>query len=166
MARDAAQLYEEDFYAWTKEQAAALRRLAAERWNGPLDLEHLAEEVEDLGKEQRNAVRSQLRRIIEHRLKLAFSPALAPRPLWRASCVAALAEIEDRLTPTIRRDLRARLPILYARGRELAALGLEAHGEREAAARIPEHCPWTLDELLTLPPEEGLDREPGAAPPR
>jgi hypothetical protein len=61
MATRTAELYDEDFYAWSREQAAALRRLSAERWNGPLDLEHLAEEVEDLGDERRNAVRSQLR---------------------------------------------------------------------------------------------------------
>ncbi|BCX18194.1 MAG: hypothetical protein KatS3mg117_1876 [Geminicoccaceae bacterium] len=160
MNREMAALYEDDFYAWTQEQAATLRRLAAERWNLPLDLEHLAEEVEDLGKEQRNAVRSQLRRIIEHRLKLCFSPSTAPRSGWRASILEALGEIEDRITPTIRRDLEARLPILYGRARELAALGLEDHGEREAAARLPERCPWTLDELLAPPPEDDLDWRP------
>jgi hypothetical protein len=44
--------FKEDFYAWTRDQAEALRRLADQRWNGPLDLLHLAEEVEDLGSEQ------------------------------------------------------------------------------------------------------------------
>ncbi len=52
MATRKAELYDEDFYQWSREQAAALRRLSAERWNGPLDLEHLAEEVEDLGDER------------------------------------------------------------------------------------------------------------------
>ena len=70
MATRKAELYDEDFYAWSREQAAALRRLSAERWDGLLDLEHLVEEVEDLGDERRNAVRSQLRRLIEHCLKL------------------------------------------------------------------------------------------------
>jgi hypothetical protein len=45
MATRQEDLYVEDFYAWTRDQAAALRRLAEERWNGPLDLTHLAEEV-------------------------------------------------------------------------------------------------------------------------
>ncbi|MFL5012678.1 DUF29 family protein, partial [Rhizobium sp.] len=69
MAETAA-LYDEDYYAWTRAQADALRRLAAERWNGPLDLEHLAEEVEDLGRSQRHAAESLIERIIEHLLKL------------------------------------------------------------------------------------------------
>jgi len=160
MTSRSAALYEEDFYAWTQEQAAALRRLAAERWNGPLDLEHLAEEVEDLGKEQRNAVQSQLRRIIEHRLKLPYSPARDPRPGWLNSVDDALAEIEDRITPTIRREVEAALPRLYAQVLPKVARTLEAHGEREAAARLPERCPWTLDELLSAPPEGDLDWRP------
>jgi hypothetical protein len=160
MTTRSAALYEDDFYAWTQEQAAALRRLAAERWNGPLDLEHLAEEVEDLGKEQRNAVRSQLRRIIEHRLKLAYSPACDPRPGWLNSVDDALAEIEDRITPSIRRDVEAALPKLYAQVLPKVARTLEGHGEREAAERLPEQCPWSLDELLSGPPEHDLDWRP------
>jgi DNA-binding PucR family transcriptional regulator len=66
----AAILYDKDFYAWTRAQADALRRLASERWNGPLDLEHLAEEVEDLGRSELSTVRSQLERVLEHLLKL------------------------------------------------------------------------------------------------
>ena len=80
VASKAAELYEEDFFAWTRDQATALRRLSKERWNGPLDLEHLAEEIEDVGSERRDAIRSQLRRIIEHCLKLEHSRAPDPRP--------------------------------------------------------------------------------------
>ena len=74
MPTRAERLYKDDFYAWTRNQASALRRLADERWNGPLDLLHLAEEVEDLGSEQQWAVESQLERILEHLLKLEHSP--------------------------------------------------------------------------------------------
>jgi hypothetical protein len=55
-------LYKEDYYAWTKQQAAELRRLAAARIESPLDLENLAEEVESLGQSDLNTVRSQVRR--------------------------------------------------------------------------------------------------------
>ena len=43
-------LYQTDYYAWTKEQAAALRAMAVARVNSTLDLENLAEEVESLGR--------------------------------------------------------------------------------------------------------------------
>ena len=80
MATRPEQLYKDDFYAWTRDQAQALRRPTEARWNGPLDLEHLADEVEELGMQARNAVRSQLLRILEHALKLEYSPAAEPRP--------------------------------------------------------------------------------------
>jgi hypothetical protein len=43
MATRRKDLYGEDFYQWSRDQPAALRRLAAEHRNGPLDLEHPAE---------------------------------------------------------------------------------------------------------------------------
>ena len=101
----AAKLYDEDFYLWTRDQAAALRRLAAERWNGPLDLEHLAEEVEDLGKSQRHAVESLLERVLEHLLKLEHSPAADPRRGWLVSVLHARAHLGRLLTAAIRRDV-------------------------------------------------------------
>jgi hypothetical protein len=63
-------LYEDDFFAWTRRQSKELRRFAR-----TLDLEHLAEEIADLGKEQRNALRCWTIRIIEHLLLPEHSPA-------------------------------------------------------------------------------------------
>jgi hypothetical protein len=45
MATKAAELYDEDFYAWTQQQAKALRTHF--KGDNRLDVEHLAEEVED-----------------------------------------------------------------------------------------------------------------------
>jgi hypothetical protein len=53
-------LYETDFYAWAREQAALLR---AGRFR-ELDLEHLVEEVEDLGGALKRSVRSRVRTIL------------------------------------------------------------------------------------------------------
>ncbi|CAK0755873.1 hypothetical protein WCLP8_260004 [uncultured Gammaproteobacteria bacterium] len=59
--------YDSDFFAWTAQQAAALRHVAALRINLPeVDLEHLAEEIEDVGTEIRNACFSFTWRILEH----------------------------------------------------------------------------------------------------
>src|SRR5690242_16251850 len=77
--------YDEDFYVWTQEQAAALRYAAAAGLKGGshLDWEHLAEEIEDMGKRDRRALESDLARIVEHLLKLERSPAVDPVPGWR-----------------------------------------------------------------------------------
>jgi len=143
------ELYEADFYAWTKIQADRLRRLQAERPNLDLDLPHLAEEVEDLGKSERNALRSHLRRIIEHCLKLEWSPATDPHGSWRRSISEARLEIEGRMTATLRHDMINDLPRLYDGARELAHDALTEHGEIEAAAALPAANPYSLDDLLT-----------------
>jgi len=148
MATRAQRLYKEDFYAWTRDQAAALRRLADQRWNGPLDLLHLAEKVEDLGSEQQWAVESQLERIVEHLLKLEHSPNRDPRRQWMISVVDARGEVERRMSATIRREVEPALPDHYHRGRRKAEPALLDHGEADAARALPATCPYGLDNLL------------------
>jgi Domain of unknown function DUF29 len=148
MATRPDQLYKDDFYAWTRDQAAALRRLAEQRWNGPLDLLHLAEEVEDLGSEQQWAGESQLERVIEHLLKLEHSASPAPRRQWMTSVVDARGEIEHRITTTIRREVEPALSNRYRRARRKAELALLDHGEKDAAGALPADCPYLFDELI------------------
>jgi hypothetical protein len=138
--------YDDDFYAWTQYQAEVLRTMR--RADNRLDRERLAEEIEDLGKSERNAVRSQIRRIIEHLLKLGCSPAEEPRYSWMRSVAEARATLRDEISPTLWRDAEAMLPILYRDGRRQAALGLQDHGEHGAAASLPTACPYTLDQIL------------------
>jgi hypothetical protein len=144
----AAALYDEDFYAWALAQAQALRELSAARWNGPLDLDHLAEEVEDLGKAERRAVLSQTKRLIEHLLKLEFARERDSRHGWIVSCDDARSELDDHLTATLRRELEAALPDLYRRERKRTAKKLKLMGEPEAADALPAECPYTIEQLL------------------
>ena len=137
--------YTDDFYAWTQYQAEVLR--TSRHADNRLDGEHVAEEIADLGKSERDAVRSQIVRIIEHLLKLEYSPAADPRFDWMASIVEARRVLTDKLTATLRRDAVAMLPELFADARELAELGLRKFGENAAAARLPSACPYTLDQL-------------------
>lgn len=148
MARGAAQLYEDDFYAWTREQVRALRQLAATRPDAALDVEHLIDEVADLGKSERDAVRSHARTILEHLLKLEHAASAAPRGGWKVSVTHARVSLQDKLTPSLQRDLVDQLPRLYAQARLQAVVGLEAHGEATAAAELPQTCPYRLDQVL------------------
>ncbi len=141
-------LYEKDFYAWTRQQAKALRALARTRPNVPVDWQHLIEEVEALGRSERHAVESLLETVIEHLLKLQFSPAAEPRRGWITTVWRSRRELQRRLTPSLRRHLQRQLQHHWQAGREAARFALELHGEGEAAARLPQHCPWTLKQLL------------------
>ena len=142
------QLYEEDFYAWTRHQAAALRRWQSSRPNLDLDLAHLAEEIADLGKEQRNALRSWTARIIEHLLLLEYSPATEPRRHWTREVIQFRREIATRLTRTLRADLSRRLPALYAQARRDIVIEFERFDEADVAARLPPECPYTLKQVI------------------
>lgn len=141
-------LYDEDFFAWTRLQARELRRFARTRPNLPLDLPRIAEEIADLGNERRDSLRSWTARIIEHLLLLEHSPARDPRRGWIDEIVNFRGEIDERLTPTLRRDLKRRLGRLYDRARRNLQRKLERYGEAEVAARFPERCPYSLDQVL------------------
>jgi len=137
--------YEDDFYAWTQHQAEVLRSIPVT--DNRFDREHVVEEIEDLGKSERDAVRSQSRQIVEHLLKLAYSPAEPPRLDWIGAIIEARQSLPDKLAPTLRHDAEAVLEKLYAEGRRRAARGLRRHGEPDAAELLPSTCPWSLDEI-------------------
>lgn len=141
-------LYRTDYYAWSRSQAAELRRLRDERINARLDLENLAEEVESLGRSDLRRVKSQLRRIIEHLLKLQHSPAVEPRAGWLETILEARQDIDDYLTPSMRPEIEADLARDYAKARAKAVLALQRHGEGEAAAELPVALPYSLADLL------------------
>lgn len=60
--------YETDIFAWSQRQAEVLRSLAHSRRDLPneLDLEHVAEEIEDLGISELRRVETLLRRMLGH----------------------------------------------------------------------------------------------------
>ena len=142
-------LYQTDYYAWTKQQAAALRAMAAARANTSLDLENLAEEVESFGRSDLNTVRSQVRRIIEPLLKLEYSPSTPPRDDWRYAVAQARDEVEDHITASMGPDVAADLEKLFGRARRDAVSGLARHGEHEAAKALPTTCPYNLDQIAS-----------------
>jgi hypothetical protein len=145
---DPIELYDRDFYAWARHQAETLRRFQTTRPNLPLDFEHLIEEVEDLGESRVRGIKSQLRRLMLHLLKLEHSPASEPRRLWLDSVDDARAEIEAAMTTSICNALEGGVEPLYRWSRRGVARELRAHDEPEAAAALPAACPYTLDQLL------------------
>lgn len=137
-------LYEDDFYAWSREQAALLR----ESRFAELDLEHLIEEVDDLGGALKRSVRSRVRTIIEHLLKLEHSPARDPRGGWYDTVIRQRSDLVDELTASLRREVEPDLPGLYDRARTAAATSLRKHGEGAAADALPADCAYTFEQVI------------------
>ena len=101
-------LYDDDFYAWTQEQAELLRQGSAAP--NRLDFDLIAEEIEDLGKSELHTVQSLCEHIIEHFLKLEYSGLQEPADHWRDEIVEWRVQIDKRLTRSMaaKIDLPAR----------------------------------------------------------
>ena len=63
--------YKDDLATWATEQADALR---GRRWDD-VDIEHVAEEIEDLAKSDRRALRSHYSGLLAHLMKWKFASA-------------------------------------------------------------------------------------------
>ena len=128
---DLKSLYETDTVAWSEQQAAALRAAARGGSNQPLDWENLAEEIEDLAKSLRRRLRSQIARIVQHQVKLEYSPAIDPRNVWRRTIRLARVDIDRILedSPSLRREVPSLIEKETPRAVQLAVLDLEEHGE-------------------------------------
>jgi hypothetical protein len=138
-------LYERDVYAWSSEQAALLR---ARRFVD-LDLEHVISEIEDVGGGLYREIRSRVRTIMEHLLKLEHSPAVEPRAGWESTIRMARADIADDLTPSLRPRIEQNLARFYEIARAEASASLREHGEHAAADALPQACPYTLDQITS-----------------
>ena len=135
-----ADLYTQDFYAWTQEQVALLR---AGKWY-EIDCEHLIEEMEDLGRSARKEIRSYLEGLVMHLLKWRYQPDYQTRS-WRDSIVENRARIPDCLTesPSLCPQLPRLLQECYPHARRTAARQI-----RLALATFPATCPWTAEQVL------------------
>ena len=145
---DPAQLYDVDFYRWTQEQAALLRQVPGERINLPIDWNHAAEEIEDMGRSDLRAVNSRVGVILEHLLKLEHSPAGDPRDGWTETVARCRGDVSRILedSPSLRRKLPERWLKEYALARRSAVRGLARDGI--GAEEIPADPPYVVDQVL------------------
>ena len=133
-------LYERDFYTWCLEQAALVRagRLAE------LDLENVAGELESLGGEQANALRSFYRVLLTHLLKWRCQPGRRSRS-WIVTIVRERGNAAERLAgnPGLRQHQRQLFTEAYRRARN------EAVSETGLPLSVfPAENPFTLEQAL------------------
>ncbi len=133
--------YEEDFYAWTVEQARLLR---AGELSG-IDVENIAEEIESMGRGDRREIKSRLIVLLVHLLKWQLQPRMQSKS-WSATIREQRRKVEELLSesPSLRPIVPEILPQAYAEAREDAQ---EETGLAETA--FPETCPFTPEEVLS-----------------
>ena len=84
--------YDSDFYAWANEQAALLRagRL------GQADIEHIAQEIESMGRTEKRELVGRLRVLLLHLLKWRFQPT-GRGSSWKASIRVQRLDLAEHL---------------------------------------------------------------------
>jgi len=132
--------YDTDFYAWANEQALLLRsRRLAEA-----DIEHIAEEIESMGRTEKRELVNRLAVLLAHLLKWKFQPNLRGRS-WRLTIKEQRNAVADHMTdnPSLKSKTEEACEIAY-RGAVIEAAKETAIDEDG----FPSACPWTFAEAI------------------
>lgn len=99
--------YDDDFYAWTQQQAEAWRALDKHTATLPVqvDLGAIAEEIEDLGKADLNVVVGLTQQILIHLIKAVSAPDAMALSHWRVEATAFSLRLARRYVPSMRRNV-------------------------------------------------------------
>jgi len=138
-------LYEHDFFEWTRHNAELLRRGCFTE----ADIPHIAEEIADMGSRDQREVRSLLQELIMHLLKWKFQPALRHNPSGGSSWLTSINKQRSELEGIFEQS-----PSLIRHGREAVAR-VYTRAVRGASAEtgipkrnFPKECPFTFDQLM------------------
>jgi Domain of unknown function DUF29 len=134
--------YETDIVAWANEQAALLRggHLSA------LDIEHIAEEIEDVGKSEQRELANRMAVLLMHLLKWQFQPAKRSKS-WEFTLRTQRKEVAYVLAeaPSLKGKFNDEkwLDVVWSKavGKAETETGLDIEA-------FPESCPWTIAEVL------------------
>jgi len=134
-------LYETDFYAWAKEQAALLRagKLSA------ADIENIAEEIDSMGRSEKRELISRLTVLLLHLLKWRFQPDRRS-PSWEASISVQRNRLARHLEDNP--SLKPQIPKAFADAYRDAILDAVAETNLPRSVFPPE-CPWSFEEVTS-----------------
>jgi len=133
-------LYGADILLWAEHQADALRRRASNE----IDWENVAEEIEDVGRNQLRAVASHLVQALLHDLKAEAWPLARDVAHWRAEARGHRDDAREAYSPSMKDRPELQVDRLYRR----ALRRMPDTNDGEEPLPVPDTCPVTLDELL------------------
>lgn len=135
-----ANLYETDFYAWANQQAELLRagKLSA------ADVEHIAEEIESMGKSEKRELVSRLDVLLLHLLKWQFQPERRGKS-WRRTIREQRIRLASHMDDNP--GLRARISDAMTEGYRLALIGAADETDLPEDT-FPAECPWSFETIM------------------
>lgn len=144
-------LYDQDFYAWTQSQAQFLRDSDWEQ----LDIQNLAEEIEALGRRERQEWGSRLGVLLGHLLKWEFQPKHQTKS-WHATIREQRRKIRKLLedNPSLKPYLSQVCNDAYEDGLDLVIRETPLEYQQ-----LPQDCPYPIEQVLadSFLPGQGLD---------
>jgi hypothetical protein len=132
--------YETDHDAWALNQAALLR---AGNFNA-LDVEHIADELEEIMGNNRRELHRRFRVLIGHLLKWQFQPGKRTSS-WRSTIRNQRNDIEDMIAenPSLKRLIPEKIATAYPK-----AVALASDETGFPKKTFPSVCPYTEAEIL------------------
>jgi hypothetical protein len=132
--------YDSDFYAWANTQAALLRSGRLDQ----ADIEHIAEEIESMGKSELRELENRLARLFTHLLKWQFQPNRRSRS-WTLTIKEQRRRLHRHLAQNPSLKAKLEQAVLDAYGDAI----LEAARETGLAEEtFPPVCPFTIEQIL------------------
>ena len=134
--------YDKDVIAWSIEQASALRSGDFSR----LDIEHLADEIEDVGKSEQRELANRMAVLLAHLLKWQYQPERRTRS-WSNTIAIQRKGLVRRMerTPSLKASLSD--PDWWSDAWDDAATECRRETGLELES-MPENCPWSAAEVL------------------
>jgi hypothetical protein len=132
--------YDEDFYAWTQEQAKLLRSGNLSQ----IDVENVAEELESMGRSDKREIDSRLEVLLMHLLKWQVQ-VRQRSPGWSGTIREQRRRITKLLreSPSLRPAIAQLIPEAYLEARDKAS---DETGLPESM--FPTECPFTPDQIM------------------
>jgi hypothetical protein len=132
-------LYETDYEQWLQETI----KLLSNRQFYLIDYEHLIEELEELGNEQKRAIESLLEQVIRHLLLYQYWREEFERNAnhWEAEIIGFRTQLRRRLTTNLRNYLSHELPSIYYDALKYVKAKTKLNS-------LPTDCPYTLEQIL------------------
>lgn len=142
---DFATLYEDDILAWSEQQVAELRRLAAQpALTNAVDWENVIEEIESLGRSDVEAVESLIENALVRILKIFSDPQSLSQRQWRTETTGFLKQARKRLRPSMARVID--LGEFWREAVDGAKSDLEGY-DHALRSDLPGDCPYSLEDL-------------------
>ena len=132
--------YDKDFYRWVFHNAALIR---AGRFH-EVDIEHVAEELESMGKSDKRELINRLALLMAHLLKWQYQPTRQSKS-WTLTIKEQRIQIRQLLeeSPSLKHEISLKLSAAY----EQAVVMVEIETALDEST-FPKQCPFKLDECL------------------